>query len=342
MLTEAEIRSEPALWVATGTRLAGSAARAAGAISAASSVLLLGCGSSHFGGAIAAELLRRAGVPAVAHVSSDYVLRPPVQPDGDPIALALSRSGETSETLQAIAAFRRRHEGPVYALVCRPDSTMARAADVVVAIPEADESAVPQTRSVSAFLLFSILLAASVKGGDADTDAVAEVAELARKIDADEASLWSAARVAASATGRYVILGSGPGTALAQEGALKFTEMGRAPAWAYRALEFRHGPLEALGPGTTLVGLLGDEPHEAERAAFAEASARAGAVVDVAATAPNGAGASTLLGQLYVMQALALETARARALDADRPPNIRAFVSDVWLAAEKRASSPRP
>jgi glucosamine--fructose-6-phosphate aminotransferase (isomerizing) len=325
-VTEVEIRSEPAVWLATSGRLAESAAAMAQTVAAASSVVFLGCGSSHFGGRLAAELLRRANIPAAAYVSSDYVLRPPVEHGSRPVAVALSRSGETSETLQAISSFRRRHGGHVYGLVCRPGSEIARAVDVAVAIPEADERAVPQTRSVSAFLLFSMLLGATLGG----RDILADIARVASEVKDRQASIWSSARIAATAS-RYVLLGSGSGFALAQEGALKFTEMGRAPAWAYRALEYRHGPIEALDAETTVVGLLGDDPDEAECDAFTEASARAGSVVDTDVIGPHLTGPSSLLGQLYVLQTLALEVARFRALDADQPPNIRAFVSDVWL-----------
>jgi glutamine---fructose-6-phosphate transaminase (isomerizing) len=261
-------------------------------------------------------------------VASDYVLRPRASSDARAVAVAVSRSGETSETCAAVEAFHARAKGTVVAATCRPESRLAALADRTIALPEADEEVVPQTRSVSAFLVLWTLLAGALEGEDRRE----AIVEAAGRIDVVAAELWAA--LARSARGaRYVLLGGGAGHRLGEEAALKLTEMGRVPAWAWRALEYRHGPLEALDDRTTVVGPLGVGLARAENAAVEEAAATAGGFVDVAALVGPLPPAAALLAQLYPLMALSVLAARANGRDADAPAQIRAFVDDVDLSA---------
>jgi glucosamine--fructose-6-phosphate aminotransferase (isomerizing) len=324
--TEREIRSIPALWRRLADRLHDEAAWLSASLEGASSVTFLGCGSAYISGQTAAELLRPAGVHATAEVASDYVLRPGAASDGRAVAIAVSRSGETSETCAAVEAFRARTKGTVVAATCRPASRLAGLADRTIGLPEADEKVVPQTRSVSAFLMLWTLLAGVLEGEDRRE----AIVRAAGRIDAVADALWTQLAQSAQSS-RYVLLGGGAGHRLGEEAALKLTEMGRVPAWAWRALEYRHGPLEALDDRTTVVGPLGVELSPAEHAAVQEAAGTAGAVVDVGALVGPVPPAAGLLAQLYSLFALSLLAARAGGRDADAPALIRAFVDDVDL-----------
>ncbi|MBI1365940.1 MAG: KpsF/GutQ family sugar-phosphate isomerase [Alphaproteobacteria bacterium] len=55
------------------------------------------------------------------------------------VVLALSKSGETAE-LGDLLAYAHRFSIPVAAITCRPDSTLARAAAAVIALPNANEA----------------------------------------------------------------------------------------------------------------------------------------------------------------------------------------------------------
>jgi glucosamine--fructose-6-phosphate aminotransferase (isomerizing) len=327
-ITEREIRSMPEVWRRLAGRLDDEAQSLAASLADAPPVVFLGCGSGHLSGQTAVEVLRPAGVRATAVVASDFVLRPgQVARDPRAVGIAVSRSGETSETCAAVEAFRERTGGRVVAITCRSASRLAQLADTTIAVPEADEEAVPQTRSVSAFLLFWVLLAGRVSGGSHREAALAA----ADRIDAVSGELWPRLAEATDAE-HYVLLGGGAGHHLGEEAALKFTEMGRVAAWAWRALEYRHGPLEALDARTAVVGPLGVDLAPAERAAVAEAAAGAGCAVDVAALVGPVPAPAQLLVQLYAVHALSLLAARAQGRDADAPSQIRAFVDDVELA----------
>jgi glutamine---fructose-6-phosphate transaminase (isomerizing) len=325
--TEREIRSMPALWRLLADRLDDEAVSLAASLEGASSVTFLGCGSAYISGQTAVELLRTAGLPAKAEVASDYVLRPGAPRDAGAVAIAVSRSGATNETCEAVEAFRARTNGAVVAVTCRPSSPLAALADRTIGLAEADEQAVPQTRSVSAFLVLWTLLAGRL-GGEDCRDAIVAAAD---RIDGVAEGLWP--RLEEVARGeRFVLLGAGAGHRLAEEAALKLTEMGRVPSWAWRALEYRHGPLEALDEHTTVVGPIGVDLAPADLAAVEEAATAAGASVDVAVLVAPVPPAAGLLAQLYALHALSLLAARANGRNADTPTQIRPFVDDVDLS----------
>jgi glutamine---fructose-6-phosphate transaminase (isomerizing) len=327
-ITESEIRSMPAVWRRTLDRLDEEARQLAALIRVSSSITYVGCGSGHLAGVAAVELLRDAGVAAMSPVASDYVLRPPVATERDqrPLLVAFSRSGETTETHAALEAFRARTNGCTVAVTCRPGSALAKLSDRTVAIPEADERAVPQTRSVSAFLLFSVLVAARL----AHADVRVQVRTAADALERRANDIWDALSSSSSAQS-YALLGSGVGYPLATEAALKLTEMGQVPASAWRALEYRHGPIEALNRRTAVIGPLGVALDAAEDLAVRDAATRAASLVDPVALAGSANEPGAPLMQLYVLHALALLAARSRGRDADAPEQIRAFIDDVHL-----------
>jgi glucosamine--fructose-6-phosphate aminotransferase (isomerizing) len=90
-------------------------------------VVLLGMGSSHYAADGAALRLRAAGIDAVAEYASAAAGHPPAP---DTLVVAISASGESTETLEAVGRYAGR--SPIVALTNAPGSRLAAAADVVV------------------------------------------------------------------------------------------------------------------------------------------------------------------------------------------------------------------
>ncbi|MEA2518751.1 MAG: hypothetical protein QOF49_831 [Chloroflexota bacterium] len=90
-------------------------------------VLLLGMGSSRFAASVAARDLRVAGLAAAAEPASADASWPP---DPRTLVVAVSATGESAETVDAVERYRGR--SPVVALVNDPESTLASRADFVV------------------------------------------------------------------------------------------------------------------------------------------------------------------------------------------------------------------
>jgi fructoselysine-6-P-deglycase FrlB-like protein len=252
-------------------------------------------------------------------------------PDRDRLLIAFSRSGRTSETCEAIDVFRQRHPaGTAIAVTCDPESPMAERAHQAIVIPEAQEEAIPQTRSVSAIWLLALLVGARLRGIDARPD----VTRAADWILQREETLWKQLAAAIDGFQRVMLLGGGIGFALAHEANLKVTEMARADSWAYLTLEFRHSALEVIDERALLVAPLGDEPTTAEAETIEEAARFAGAHLDVPALLQLPPGPGAVLGQLYTLHAVALLIARSAGRDCDVLDRLERFVETRSLALE--------
>ena len=97
-------------------------------------VLLLGMGSSRYAASVAATDLRVAGIAAAAEPASVDATWPP---DPRTLVIAISATGESAETLDAVARYHGR--SPIVALVNDPASTLAGRADVVVEMGAGEE-----------------------------------------------------------------------------------------------------------------------------------------------------------------------------------------------------------
>lgn len=97
-------------------------------------VLLLGMGSSRYAASIAAADLRVAGIAAAAEPASVDASWPP---DPRTLVIAISATGESAETLDAVERYTGR--SPIVAIVNEPASTLAGRADVVVEMGAGEE-----------------------------------------------------------------------------------------------------------------------------------------------------------------------------------------------------------
>lgn len=222
-------------------------------------VLLTGCGSSLYLSETAAAFLRHVlSIRARAVPASELVLWPGASLAGalNPMLVAISRSGRTSETLSAVETFRRHCRGRVAAVTCSRNGPFAPSADVVVSIPEADEQSLVMTRSFAAMLAAVEYIAAALMAPP--------LAEQLKKVpDAIERAL-SVHQEDIRRTAfrkdlqRTVFLGGGPFYGTACEGMLKMKEMSLLPAEAFHPLEFRHGPKACLDASVLVVLLVSD------------------------------------------------------------------------------------
>jgi glutamine---fructose-6-phosphate transaminase (isomerizing) len=144
------------------------------ALSAASRrVLFLGMGSSRYAAGVAALRLRAAGIDAISEYASAELGHPPA---ADTLVVAISASGESDETVEAVARYRGR--SPVVVLTNAPDSSLARAADVIVDLLAGEEASGVACRTFQHTGLLLAALEAHLTGRPAD------VAGLARRVAA--------------------------------------------------------------------------------------------------------------------------------------------------------------
>ncbi|MBI4573539.1 MAG: SIS domain-containing protein, partial [candidate division NC10 bacterium] len=240
-------------------------------------VIFTGCGSSYYLSMTAAASMQSvAGLRARAVPASEILQFPGsvFVPGSRPLLVASSRSGITTETVRAVEVARRRGI-PTLSLTCAHRSPLVRQADVSVHSPKGREESVVMTKSFSSLLLLGLLLAADRAGSSALRAELRRLTTLGRRVI--KVALTLCADLGAGAS-RFVFLGAGPAHGIAWEAMLKMTEMAQRPAVAYHPLEFRHGPIAAVGPGTVAV-LFGSRAGARLEADLARDLRRSGATV---------------------------------------------------------------
>lgn len=294
-------------------------------------VRFLGSGSSYYLGVATAPAWGRRGWSARALPSAEQVLHADAYAaPKPPLAIAVSRSGATTETLRALEVLAREGS-PTIGVTTRRDTPMDRLCDLVVHVTGASEESTVQTRSFSAqFLVAQALARLSAGGADALTafDALPTVAD-AWIADAD-------ARVAplAERFERIYVLGTGMRWGLAMEGALKLKETSLTESEAFQTLEFRHGPKSMIDAGTLVVGLVAERTREAELPVLREMRGLGATVLAVGAgvEAEDGLLALPLPSgldddaqgvlSLPPLQLLAYRRGVAKRLDPDHPRHL--------------------
>ena len=220
-----EIASQPALW----RKAAGVASAVAGLLPAPGEpAAAIGCGTSlHVARAYAAlREERNLGMTDAATASELSPHRSYAR------VVAISRSGTTTEILRTLE--RLRGSIATVAVTAVPGSPVASAADDTIVLEFANEQSVVQTRFATTALA---LLRAHI--GDRLEAAIVD----------GETALAEALPAEPTEFKQFVFLGQGWTVGLADEAALKLREAASAWTEAYPAMEYRHGPISAAGPG---------------------------------------------------------------------------------------------
>ncbi|HYM04512.1 MAG TPA: glutamine--fructose-6-phosphate transaminase (isomerizing), partial [Stellaceae bacterium] len=127
-----------------------------------SKVTIIACGTSFHAGLVAKYWLERiARVPVEVDIASEFRYRAADMPKGG-VALFISQSGETTDTLAALR-YAKGLGQRIVAVVNQPESTMAREADVVLPTLAGPEIGVASTKAFTTQLVvlacFTIALA---------------------------------------------------------------------------------------------------------------------------------------------------------------------------------------
>ncbi len=246
-------------------------------------VLFTGCGSTHYLALSGAALFQQlTGISSRAYPASEIALYPDTVflPHVKTLLITVSRSGETTETVEAMRVFREQTGSPVIAVTCASKSTLSLQADVNFSIDEAQETSLAQTRSFTSMLIVVEAIAAFIAGrGDLNTltaltPTVTHLLEayhdLARQLGEDRQ------------IERFFFLGSGALFGIANEGMLKMKEMSLAYSEAFHVLEFRHGPMSMVDEHSLVIGLISEAVHPQEISVLRQMNQRGAQILALA------------------------------------------------------------
>ena len=313
-----------------------------------SRVTLIACGTSYYAACLARRWFSEiAGIPAEVAIASEYryEIMPPAQP-GE-IAIVISQSGETADTVGAMHKLKERGV-PVLALVNQAASTIGRDADCLIPLLAGPEIGVASTKAFTAQLtvLARIVLAAAERRGiGAGRLLHASLYRLSDTLTAmlhnEPAVMDVAQRIQHAQSAIFV--GRGALYPVALEGALKLKETSYIHAEGFAAGELKHGPIALIDSATPVIALASSGPlFEKTASNIREIAARNGRIIlvgdrnallslsDVAThalTVPHCPDFVQPIISTIPLQLLAYHVAVLRGLDVDRPRNLAKSVT---------------
>ena len=248
-------------------------------------VTVTACGSAYYAGLVGRHWLEaEARLPVDADVASELRYRePPLPPDG--LALLVSQSGETADTLAALRSLRGAGQH-VLSVVNVPESTMARESDAVLETVAGQEIGVASTKAFTAQLTTLACFAIATARARGTMDAARQSALVDALLElpgraADALALDLSAVAAQVAQARDVLfLGRGACYPIAMEGALKLKEISYIHAEGYAAGEMKHGPIALIDRDVPVVAVApSGKLFEKTASNLQEAAARGGRIV---------------------------------------------------------------
>lgn len=343
--TFAEISSQPEIWheAIASFHQQSAALQALWKKGRFDAVLFTGCGSTYYLAHASAALFQQlTGVPARAYPASEIALFPDLvlRSNSTPLLVTISRSGETTETIEAVRVYRQRGGSSVITVTCGSTSTLAKQADLVFAIDRAQETSLAQTRSFASMLIVTQAMAASI-AGHTDLGALESLPNVAARLLHEYHDL--AQRLGEDRQiERFFFLGSGALYGIANEGMLKMKEMSLSYSEAFHMLEFRHGPMSMVNDHALITGLISEEAHAQEVAVLRQMKQRGAQILAISEADYNAdlASGSNLVhldtklprwarpvAYLPVMQLMAYYRAMSNGQNPDQPANLTFVIS---------------
>jgi glucosamine--fructose-6-phosphate aminotransferase (isomerizing) len=297
-------------------------------------VIFTGCGSTYYLSLAAASLFQEmTGFPSRALPASELWLYPRTAyiPNGRTLLFAISRSGETTETLQACEAFTARGGGSLMTMVCFPDSQLAKKGAVNLIFPSGMEKSVAQTRAFSTLYLSVVGLSTLWSGRIDLFNNLNTLPSIAQGLLAKYGSM--AAQIGKNLRlDRVFFLGSGARYGLACELNLKMKEMSLTFSEAFHFLEFRHGPKSMVTRNTLIIGLISEENFPYELAVLEDMRILGGQVLSIGESHTDitfMSGVEEVIRNILFLifgQMMAFERSIAKGLDPDHPNNLDSVV----------------
>lgn len=244
------------------------------------------------------------------------------------LAIAVSQSGRSPDLVEPLQLFGRSQATTV-ALVNDTASPLAQAAQWVLPLHAGKERSVAATKSFISSLVGAARLVAHWTQAE---DLLRALPSLPEALRAASAQNWTPALPVMYRAERLLVIGRGPGLALAQEVALKLKETCAIQAEAFSAAEVQHGPMALVERGYPMLIFALRGPSQDSVVALAQAMRERGARVLLAAPADVPQRQLTLVcgdsPDLDAITAIASfyplveKLARERGMDPDQPRHL--------------------
>ncbi|WP_092526079.1 glutamine--fructose-6-phosphate transaminase (isomerizing) [Actinopolyspora saharensis] len=316
-------------------------------------VFVVACGTAYHAGLLAKYAIEHwCRIPVEVELASEFRYRDPVL-GRDTLVVAISQSGETADTLEAVRHARTQH-ARVLAISNTNGSQIPRESDAVLYTHAGPEIGVAATKTFLAQIAANYLVGlalAQARGTKYAEELEREFEELAAMPEAVRSALSTvgktrelAARFSESKA--VLFLGRHVGYPVALEGALKLKELAYMHAEGFAAGELKHGPIALIEEGLPVVVNMPSNKGSSQLHAklvsnIREIQARGAHTIVIAEEGDDAVrpfadelievpAVPTLLQPLVSavpLQVLAAEVARNRGYDVDKPRNLAKSVT---------------
>lgn len=306
-------------------------------------IQIVACGTS-FHAAMTARywLESMAKMPTQVEIASEFRYRKNIV-EPDTLFITLSQSGETADTLAALAKAKQQNYLSTLAICNVPASSLVRESELCLMTRAGIEIGVASTKAFTTQLTALLMLTAmlSQQSGDEiitqllhlphDIKKVLELDKVIEKLAVNFANKDNA-----------IFLGRGIHYPIAMEGALKLKEISYIHAEAYPAGELKHGPLALVDENMPVIAIApNDELLEKLQSNLSEVSARSGELIvfadqniqlsnsqnTVVIHLPLKTGITAPILFTIPLQLLAYHVAVIKGTDVDQPRNLAKSVT---------------
>lgn len=315
-------------------------------------IIIIACGTSFYAGMVAKYAIEHwTRTPVEVELASEFRYRDPIL-DHSTLVVAISQSGETADTLQAIR-HARQQRSKVLAICNTNGSTIPRESDAVIYTHAGPEIGVASTKGFLTQLVACYLLAlyvAQVKGtrfGDEIDEVMGQLEAMPDHIATvlgDAETVYALARDHVGSRS-VLFLGRHAGYPVALEGALKLKELAYLHAEGFAAGELKHGPIALIEEGLPVLCVVPprgrDQLHDKMISGIQEVRARGARTIclaeagdtsiepyaDVLLRLPRVPVLLQPLVSIIPLQLFACELATALGHDVDQPRNLAKSVT---------------
>ena len=312
-------------------------------------ILITACGTAYHAGLVAKYYIEQlARIPVEVDIASEYRYRDPLT-DKNTLAIVISQSGETSDTLAALKEAKRRGARSL-AVTNVVGSSIAREANQVIYTWAGPEIAVASTKAYTTQLVALLLLAVYIGKLNGKLDAALaekiltdlhELPNLCNEIFETVDDIKAFARNYGFREDAF-FLGRSIDYAVAMEGSLKLKEISYIHAEAYAGGELKHGTLALIEEGVPVIALATQEDvREKMMSNIKEVKARDAIViglglagdteiskyVDHTIFVPRSDKFTAPILAVVPLQLLAYYAAITRGTDVDKPRNLAKSVT---------------
>ncbi len=311
-------------------------------------IMIIGAGTAYYAGMFAKyELEDLLGVPVLIEHASEFRYRHAAFNPATSLAIFMSQSGETADTLAALEEAKRRGM-PTLGIVNAVGSTLARSVSHGgIYLHAGTEVSVASTKAYSSMVVALLMLGgffADQRGqrlGDIRTLAE-DLMDLPNEIEHVLKLSDQIKAVAENVAGfkHAFVLGRGNLYPIALEGALKVTEVSYMHAQAFPTGEMKHGPISLVDEEHLSIVLLPEDKllYDKSVNGVMEIKARGGKVLTISSkpqieqsdwhvSVPMVGPQTSGLVMNCCMQLLALHIAEQLGRNTDRPRNLAKSVT---------------